>query len=66
VLVVIAIAAVFVIENAQTVKVRWWFVTGHVRLLWIMVVCLVIGAVGEALVRRVVRSRLRARRQRSR
>lgn len=62
-LIVLAVAVVFVVQNRQTVAVRWWFVTGHVRLVWLIVVCLALGAAIEALLRRMIRLRIRARRQ---
>jgi uncharacterized integral membrane protein len=45
-LVVIAvIAVVLVFQNSQHVTVRFWFITGHVRLIWLIVVSLVVGGV---------------------
>jgi len=35
----------FVVENSQRVKVRLWFVTGHPRLIWVLVAAVVIGVV---------------------
>ena len=44
-LAVVVVAAVsFVVENAQPVKVRFWLVTSHPRLIWVVVVCLAAGA----------------------
>jgi uncharacterized integral membrane protein len=38
---------IFVIENSQTVNVRFWGVHSHPRLIWVIVGCLAIGgAVG--------------------
>jgi uncharacterized integral membrane protein len=44
-LVIAAIAVVLVFQNSQRVTLRFWFVTGHVRLIWLVVVALVVGAV---------------------
>jgi len=61
--VVLFVAAVsFVVENAQPVKVRFWFFTGHPRLIYVVVACLVVGAVlGLALMRQVRRRRAERR-----
>ena len=34
---------VLVVQNSQPVTVRFWFFTGHVRLIWVIVVCLVVA-----------------------
>jgi uncharacterized integral membrane protein len=60
-LVVVAVVVVFVIENHENVKLRFWFVTGHVHLVWLMLVCVVLGGLAEFMVRRVVRMRVRSR-----
>ena len=61
VVVVIAAVVVFVVQNSQTVTVRFWFVTGHVRLIWIIVVCLVVAGAGGFVGGRRVRRRRRRR-----
>jgi uncharacterized integral membrane protein len=60
VLILVAIVAVFVIQNSQRVTVRFWFVTGHAPLIWVIVVCLV----GAAAFGFVVGRRSRRRRGR--
>jgi uncharacterized integral membrane protein len=62
VVVVIVVAAAFVVENSQPVKVRLWFVTGHPRLIWVVLVCLIAGLVFGYLVGRE-RQRRRSRRR---
>jgi uncharacterized integral membrane protein len=44
-LAVVVVAVVFVVQNSQRVTVRLWFVTGHVRLIWLIVACLVVAGV---------------------
>jgi uncharacterized integral membrane protein len=44
-LVLVAVVVSFVVENAQRVKVQLWFVTGHPRLIWVLLVAVVVGAV---------------------
>ncbi|MHB8594109.1 MAG: LapA family protein [Acidimicrobiales bacterium] len=64
-LAVLAVAVVviaFVVENSKSVAVRFWFATGHPRLIWVIVSCLAGGAVLGYLVGRPVRARRRARR----
>jgi lipopolysaccharide assembly protein A len=52
-LVLVAVAAVFVIQNSQRVRVHFWFVTGNPRLIWVILACLVVGiAFGYVLGRR--------------
>lgn len=63
ILVVLAAVISFIVQNNQSVKVHFWFVTGHVRLLSVAVVSLIVGAVAEAVVRRVIRLRIRATRE---
>ena len=60
-LVVVAVVVVFVIENHENVRLRFWFVSGHVHLVWLMLVCVVLGGLAETLIRRVVRMRVRSR-----
>jgi uncharacterized integral membrane protein len=63
VVVLAAILIVLIVQNSQQVTLRFWFVTGHVRLIWVIVVCVVVaGAVGYLVGRR---GRVRRRRRRS-
>ena len=64
-LVVLALAIAFVVQNRQAVSVRLWFVTEHVSLLWLALVCVVLGGLAELAIRRAVRLRWRSRRGRS-
>ena len=41
---VVALAVWFVVANAQPVKVHFWVVTAKPRLIWVVVVCLAVGA----------------------
>ena len=62
VVVLAAVVVVFVVQNSQPVAVRLWFVTGHVRLIWVIVVCLAVaGAFGFVVGRRGRRRRRRHR-----
>ena len=56
------IVALVVIQNSQRVTIRFWFITGHVRLIWVIVVCL---AGGRRLRLRGRPARRRRRRRRS-
>jgi uncharacterized integral membrane protein len=58
--VLVAVAVSFVLENDQKVRVRLWFVTGHPRLIWVLVVTVVVGAVIGYLVGVPRRRRARA------
>jgi uncharacterized integral membrane protein len=58
----VAAVVVFVVQNSQRVTVRFWFVTGHARLIWVIVVCLAVaGAAGYTVGRRGRRRRRRHR-----
>ena len=60
-LIVIGVAVAVVVQNSQRVTVRFLFITGHVRLIWVLVVCLVMaGAVGFVAGRRSRRRRRRS------
>jgi uncharacterized integral membrane protein len=62
VVVVAGAVVVLVVQNSQRVTIRFWFITGHVRLIWVIVVCLVVaGAVGFVAGRRGRRRRRRRR-----
>jgi uncharacterized integral membrane protein len=69
-LVVVVLVVVFVVQNSGVVKVHFWFVTGHPRLIWVVLVSLVVGiAFGYVLGapgRRKRRERKRAQRTGSR
>jgi len=43
-LVLLAVVVSFVVQNSQKVKVQLWFVTGHPRLIWVLLVTVVVGA----------------------
>lgn len=58
VLVVIGFAIAFVAQNAQSVKVQFWFVSARPRLIYVIVGCLVVGAAFG-----IVTTRMRQRRQ---
>jgi len=61
-LVLCGIIAAFVIQNSQDVSVRFWFVTKHPPLIFVVIGCLVIGGlVGYVMGRRRGESRLRKR-----
>lgn len=61
-LAVVVLAVVFVVQNSQKVTVRWWFVTAHVRLIWVIGACLVVaGVFGYVLGRGRSRRRRKAR-----
>lgn len=60
-LVVVAAAVVFVVENSQRVTVHLWVVTGHPRLIWVLLVTLVVGAVAGVLATKGSRRRPRQR-----
>ncbi|MGA2037248.1 MAG: LapA family protein [Acidimicrobiales bacterium] len=64
VLVVLAAAIAFVIQNRQSVPVRLWVVTEHVHLIWLVLVCVVLGGLADFVIRRTVRVRRRSRRRR--
>jgi uncharacterized integral membrane protein len=61
-LVVAVIAVWFVVDNSQPVKVRFWFVTSHPRLIWVVIVCIVGGALFGYLLGRERRRRRAHRR----
>ena len=66
-LVVLAIAAIaFVAQNAQPVKVRFWFVTAHPKLIYVVVACLLVGGLFGLVLGSPARRRRAARRERRR
>ena len=56
-----AAVGVFVVQNSQAVRVRFWFVTSQPRLIWVILACLAVGVVMGVL---LAHSRVRARRRR--
>jgi uncharacterized integral membrane protein len=59
-LIVVGVVVALVIQNSQSVTIRFLFVTGHVRLIWVLIVSLVVGvAFGFVSGRRVRRRRRR-------
>ncbi|HEY7946816.1 MAG TPA: LapA family protein [Acidimicrobiales bacterium] len=61
-LVLVGGAVVLVVQNSQPVTLRFWFVSGHIRLIWLIAVSLVIGgALGLLLSGRGRRRRRRRR-----
>lgn len=65
-LVLLAVVVSFVIDNSQKVRVRLWFVTGHPRLIWVLIVTVVVGAVLGFVAGRPGRRRRDAERRRRR
>jgi uncharacterized integral membrane protein len=62
-LIVVAAVVVVVVQNAQKVTLKFLFITGHVRLIWVILVSLVIaGGFGYLLGRR---GRIKRRRRRA-
>jgi uncharacterized integral membrane protein len=52
---------IFVLDNAQSVQVRFWGVHSHPRLIWLIVACLLIGGVVGYLIGRPGRRRRKDR-----
>lgn len=44
-LVLLGVIVSFVVQNNQKVKVQLWFVSGHPRLIWVLIVTVAVGAV---------------------
>jgi uncharacterized integral membrane protein len=44
-LVLLAALVSFVVQNGQKVKVQLWFVSGHPRLIWVLLVTVAVGAI---------------------
>jgi uncharacterized integral membrane protein len=42
-LVIVGAVVILVVQNSQRVTLRFWFITGHVRLIWVIVVSVVVG-----------------------
>ncbi len=60
-LIVVGVVVALVIQNSQRVTIRFLFVTGHVRLIWVLLVALVVGAAFGFVSGRRVRRRRRRR-----
>jgi uncharacterized integral membrane protein len=59
-LIVIGVVVALVVQNSQQVTIRFLFITGHIRLIWVLVVCLLVGgAIGFVAGRRSRRRRRR-------
>jgi uncharacterized integral membrane protein len=43
VLVVVGVIVVLVVQNSQRVAIRFLFITGHVRLIWVILGCVVVA-----------------------
>ena len=52
VLVIIVILIVFVVANAKPVRVSYVFVTGHPKLIWVMLFCAILGGLAGYLLGR--------------
>ena len=60
--VIVGAIVILVFQNSQKVTLRFWFITGHVRLIWVIVVSAVVGgAFGLLLSGRGLRRRRRRR-----
>ncbi len=44
-LAVLVVVLAFVVQNSQPVRVHFWFVDRHPRLIWVVLACLVLGTV---------------------
>ena len=51
-LVLVVAVVSFVVENSQSVRVRFWFWSGHPPLIWVILACLAVGVVMGMLVSR--------------
>jgi uncharacterized integral membrane protein len=60
-LIVAGVVVALVIQNSQRVTIRFLFITGHVRLIWVLLVTLVVGAAFGFVSGRRVRRRRRRR-----
>ncbi len=63
--VVVAALVVLIVQNSQRVTLRFWFISGRVRLIWVIVVCLAVAGAFGYLAGRRGRIRRRRRRRRS-
>ena len=60
-LIVAGVVVALVIQNSQQVTLRFLFITGHVRLIWVLLVSVVVGAAFGFVSGRRVRRRRRRR-----
>jgi uncharacterized integral membrane protein len=61
-LAIVGAGVILIFQNSQQVTVRFWFISGHVRLIWVIVGSLVVGgALGLLLGGRGRRRRRRRR-----
>lgn len=59
-LIVIGVVVALVVQNSQQVTIRFLFISGRLRLIWVLVACLLVGgAVGFVAGRRSRRRRRR-------
>lgn len=56
-LVLLALVIVFIVQNSNNVAVHYFTFTGHPRLIWVVIGCLVAGAIGGLLTGRSWRRR---------
>jgi uncharacterized integral membrane protein len=52
VLAIVVILIIFIVANAKPVRVSYVFVTGHPRLIWVMLFCAVLGGIAGYLLGR--------------
>ena len=52
VLAIVVILIIFIVANAKPVRVSYVFVTGHPRLIWVMLFCAVFGGIAGYLLGR--------------
>ena len=52
VLVIVVILIVFIVANAKPVRVSYVFVTGHPKLIWVMLFCAILGGIAGYLLGR--------------
>jgi uncharacterized integral membrane protein len=60
--VIVGAIVILVFQNSQKVTLRFWFITGHVRLIWVIVVSAVVGGAFGLLLSGRGRRRRRRRR----
>jgi uncharacterized integral membrane protein len=60
---IVAYAIAFVLENRKTVNVHFVFVTAGVSLIWLVLVGLAVGLIGGLLIGQLERRRRRRRRE---
>jgi uncharacterized integral membrane protein len=52
ILAIIVILAIFIVANAKPVRVSYVFVTGHPKLIWVMLFCAILGGLAGYLLGR--------------